>query len=259
MGAEGIDVNRKTYIDNDFYTAGISVKDPQTKGENNMALHAGIDREQSLENRKVLLAALGYTMDELVCAHQTHSNHFQKVSQQDAGKGARTFADAIADTDALYTRDTGLVLSSFAADCVPVTFYHVTEELIGAVHSGWQGTVKELVPHLFAHLISNENCAPEGFRVQIGMALSQEKFEVDKDVYLKFKALGYADPFISFNEATGKYHIDNQLTVKTQLLRAGVPADRITIDRSCTFKSPNGFSYREDKQCGRHMAYIVKK
>ena len=259
MGAEGIDLNRKTYIDNDSYTAGISVKDPLAKGENNMALHAGIDREQSLENRKVLLTALGYTTDELVCAHQTHSKHFQKVSQADAGKGAQTLDDAIADTDALYTRDAGLVLSSFAADCVPVTFYHVTEELIGAVHSGWQGTVKELVPHLFAHLIAKENCTPDGFRVHIGMALSQEKFEVDRDVYAKFNALSYADPFIDFNETTGKYHIDNQLTVKTQLLRAGVPAEHIHIDRSCTFKSPDGFSYREDKQCGRHMAYIVKK
>ncbi|ALS75655.1 laccase [Planococcus rifietoensis] len=259
MGAEGIDVNRKIYIDNDSYIAGMTVKDPQAKGGNNLALHAGTHREHSLENREALLASLGYSIDELVCANQTHSNHFRKVTRADAGKGARILDDAIADTDALYTRDTGLVLSSFAADCVPVTFYHVTEELVGAVHSGWQGTVKELVPHLFAHLIANENCAPEGFHVQIGMALSQEKFEVDEDVYVKFKALGYADPFIDFNEKTGKYHIDNQLTVKTQLERAGIPAEHIDIDRSCTFKSLDGFSYREDRQCGRHMAYIVKK
>ncbi|MDE4086726.1 polyphenol oxidase family protein [Planococcus maritimus] len=252
-------MNRKTYKDNDSYIAGITLKDPQAKGGNNLALHAGTDREHSLENRKSLLASLGYSIDELVCANQTHSNHFQKVSHADAGKGARTLDDAITDTDALYTRDKGLVLSSFAADCVPITFHHVTEELVGAVHSGWQGTVKELVPKLFAHLIANENCAPEGFRVQIGMALSQEKFEVDEDVYVKFKTLGYAGPFIEFNEETGKYHIDNQLTVKTQLERAGIPAEHIDIDRSCTFKSPDGFSYREDRQCGRHMAYIVKQ
>lgn len=259
MEAEGIYVNNKTYIDNDFYTAGITLKDPQTKSENNMALHAGSDREHSLANREALLASAGYPLEELVCANQTHSNHFRQVTREDGGKGARSTEDALPDTDALYTRDSGLMLSSFTADCVPVTFYHVTEDLIGAVHSGWQGTVKELVPRLFAHLTGEERCAPDGFRVQIGMALSQDKFEVDEDVFLKFQALGYADPFIDYNEATGKYHIDNQLTVKTQLERAGVPPEHIAIDRSCTFKSPDGFSYREDKQCGRHMAYIVKK
>ncbi|ANU20746.1 laccase [Planococcus plakortidis] len=252
-------MNRKTYIDTSSYTAGITLKDPQASGHNNLALHAGTGRGHSLENREAMLASIGYTLNDLICANQTHSKHFRKVSHSDAGKGARTVDDAITDTDALYTRDSGLVVSSFAADCVPVMFYHVTEELVGAVHSGWQGTVKELVPHLFAHLIAHEKCEPEGFRVQIGMALSQEKFEVDEDVYMKFKALGYADPFIDFNEETGKYHIDNQLTVKTQLERAGIPAEYIDIDRSCTFKSPDGFSYREDKQCGRHMAYIVKK
>lgn len=259
MGAEGITVNRKTYIDNDSYTAGITIKDPQANDDNNLALHAGNKRKHSLANREALLSSLGYTLDELVCAKQTHSNHFRKVSHADGGKGARTMEDAIQDTDALYTRERGLVLGSFTADCVPVTFNHVSEGLIGAVHSGWQGTVKELVPHLFAHLIANESCAPEGFRVQIGMALSQGKFEVDEDVYVKFKALGYASPFIEFNEETGKYHIDNQLTVKTQLERAGIPAEHIDVDRNCTFKSPDGFSYREDRQCGRHMAYIVKK
>lgn len=252
-------MNRKTYIDNDSYTAGMTIKDLHTDSHNNLALHAGNDRAHSLANREALLSTLGYTIADLVCANQTHSSHFQKVTHADAGKGARTTEGAFLDTDALYTREAGLVLSSFAADCVPVTFYHVTEELVGAVHSGWQGTVKELVPQLFAHLTGSEGCDPAGFRVQIGMALSQEKFEVDEDVYLKFKALGYADPFIEFNEATGKYHIDNQLTVKTQLERAGVLPEHIDIDRSCTYMSPDGFSYREDKQCGRHMAYIVKK
>ncbi|MBT2583319.1 polyphenol oxidase family protein [Planococcus sp. ISL-109] len=252
-------MNRKTYIDNDSYTAGITVKDLHTNSHNNLALHAGSERAHSLANREALLASLGYTLDDLVCANQTHSNHFREVTRADGGKGVRTTEDAIPDTDALYTREAGLVLGSFTADCVPVTFYHVTEGLAGTVHSGWQGTVKELVPRMLVHLTGSEGCAPEGFRVQIGMALSQEKFEVDEDVYLKFKALGYADPFIEFNEATGKYHIDNQLTVKTQLERAGVLPEYIEIDRSCTYMSPDGFSYREDKQCGRHMAYIVKK
>lgn len=92
----------------------------------------------------------------------------------------------------------------------------------------------------------------------IGPALSQDKFEVDHDVYDKFHVLGYAEPWISFNAKTGKYHIDNQKVVKTQCELAGIPTANITINPICTFQSDDGFSYRQDKQAGRHMAFICR-
>ena len=112
---------------------------------------------------------------------------------------------------------------------------------------------------VFEHLTQVEHCNPSDFHVQIGAALSQEKFEVDEDVYVKFKDLGYADDFIYYNDQTHKYHIDNQQTVKKQCELAGIPADQITIDPTCTYVSPDGFSYREDKQSGRHLSFIMKK
>ena len=166
---------------------------------------------------------------------------------------------AIADTDALYTYEPNLLLCSFTADCVPVIFYNEVNGLIGVIHSGWQGTVKEITSKLFEHLIQDEQCNPSDFHVQIGAALSQEKFEVDEDVYVKFKDLGYADDFMYYNDKTNKYHIDNQQTVKKQCELAGIPAEQITIDQTCTYLNPDGFSYRQDKQSGRHLSFIMKK
>lgn len=127
------------------------------------------------------------------------------------------------------------------------------------IHSGWQGTVKEITLKLFKHLKQMEGCHPGDFHVQLGAALSQEKFEVDEDVYVKFKDLGYADDFIYYNSQTGKYHIDNQLTVKKQCELAGIPADQIKIDQTCTYLSPDGFSYRQNKKCGRHLTFVMRK
>lgn len=62
-----------------------------------------------------------------------------------------------------------------------------------------------------------------------------------------------------YNDDTDKYHIDNQLTVKMQCKLAGIPAERIRIDWTCTYVDPDGFSYREDKRCGRHLGFVVKK
>lgn len=235
------------------------MKDAAAPESNNMALHACSNPELILGNRRKLADSLETDLGNFVCANQTHSANFYRVEAVDKERGAFAQNTAIPETDALYTYEPGIFLTSFAADCVPIVFYHEAAGLIGAVHSGWQGTTKEISLKLFKHLVETKNCPPEGFHIQIGAALSQEKFEVDEDVYSKFKALGYAEDFMYFNEATGKYHIDNQGIVKKQIELAGVPPERISIDRTCTFESPEGFSYRQDKKSGRHMGFIMKK
>ncbi|GEN83554.1 laccase domain protein YlmD [Sporosarcina luteola] len=249
----------KLYMDNDQFIAGTTLRDETAAEHNNMAFHACEQPESVLENRAQLAISLGCRPQDFVCASQTHSANFQKVTLADKGRGAEIGATAIPDTDALYTLEPQIVLSSFTADCVPVIFWNEVNGLIGVIHSGWQGTVKEITLKVFEHLKSAEGCIPTDFRVQLGMALSQEKFEVDEDVYLKFNALGYAHEFMYFNSETGKYHIDNQKTVKKQLKLAGIPEDQITIDRTCTFLNPDGFSYRQDKKAGRHLSFIMMK
>ena len=249
----------KIYVNDDQLIAGMTMKDSKALEQGNMALHICVNSEHILENRKKLASSLSSEIDNFICANQTHSANFYRVTLKDKGRGARTMDSAIPDTDALYTFESNIILSSFTADCVPVIFYNKVNGLIGVIHSGWQGTIKEVTPKLFSHLKQIENCNPNDFHVQIGAALSQEKFEVDADVYRKFNNLGYADEFMYYKESTNKYHIDNQLTVKKQCELAGIPSDQITIDPTCTFISPDGFSYREDKQAGRHLSFIMRK
>ena len=247
------------YVNDENFVAGMTMKDAAELENNNMALHVCENSAHVVENRKKLAASLHCELNDFVCAQQTHSANFHQVTLADKGRGADRMESAIPDTDALYTYEPNLVVCSFTADCVPVIFYNEVEGLVGVIHSGWQGTVKEITLKLFEHLAQVEQCDPTDFHVQIGPALSQEKFEVDADVYVKFKDLGYADDFIDFNDQTHKYHIDNQLTVKKQCELAGIPAEQIVIDRTCTYNSPDGFSYRQDKQSGRHLCYILRK
>ena len=249
----------KIYLNNEKFIAGMTMKDVTELESNNMALHACQSPDNIVKNRNKLASYLDSELDTFVCANQTHSSNFHRVTLDDRGRGADRVDTAIADTDALYTYEPDLLLCSFAADCVPVIFHNEVDGLVGVIHSGWQGTIKEISLKLFEHLTRVEHCNPNDLHVQIGAALSQEKFEVDEDVYRKFKELGYADDFMYYNEQTRKYHIDNQLTVKKQCELAGIPSERITIDRTCTYVSPNGFSYRQDKKVGRHLSFIMKK
>lgn len=249
----------KMYINNEKLLAGITMKDAGEPEYNNMALHACEVPSHVIDNRKKLATSLKCELDNFVCSNQTHSSNFHHVTLGDKGRGSKRMDDAIADTDALYTYEPNLLLCSFSADCVPVIFHNEVTGLIGVIHSGWQGTVKEISLKVFEHLIQVEKCSPSDIYIQIGAALSQEKFEVDEDVYVKFKQLGYADDFIYFNEQTHKYHIDNQQTVKKQCELAGIPRNQIKIDQTCTYFSPDGFSYRHDKKSGRHLNFIMKK
>ncbi|MFS0575756.1 peptidoglycan editing factor PgeF [Sporosarcina sp. 179-K 3D1 HS] len=249
----------KRYVDNDKFIAGMTLKDITEPEQHNMALHACENTNAVIENRKSLAVSLGCALEDLICANQTHSSNVQKVTLTDKGRGADRLDTAIPDTDSLYTLEPNLVLCSFTADCVPVIFYNEAKGLVGVIHSGWQGTVQEITRKVFAHLQQTEQCDPMDFHVQIGSALSQERFEVDQDVYDKFKDIGYADEFMYYNESTRKYHIDNQLTVKKQCELAGISSEQIIIDRTCTYDSPSGFSYRQDKQCGRHLSFIMRK
>ena len=255
----GDKMKTKLYINDDNFIAGITLKDETAPEQNNMALHICLKPEDVLTNRKRLTASLETDLKQLVCGNQTHSDNFYKVTKEDIGRGSASLDTAIPNTDAFYTFEPNIILTSFTADCVPVLFYNKKKELVGAVHSGWQGTVKEITTKLFQHLIQVENCNAADFFVFIGPALSQEKFEVDEDVYTKFKDLSYADEFMYFNEETNKYHIDNQLTVKRQCELIGIPSDNISIDHTCTFLSEEGFSYREDRKAGRHVSFIMRK
>lgn len=250
----------KLYVDHEKVLAGITLKtdDEQTE-RNNMALHSCNKEKTVVQNRKRLAQLLNSSLEDFVCANQTHSANFYEVTKKDRGLGARTQSNAIANTDALYTTESGIVLAAFTADCVPLFFYDEATEIVGVIHSGWKGTVQEITKKTLMHVSESKGLSMDKFRIIIGMALSQRRFEVDEDVFIQFQQLGYADSFITFNEKTNKYHIDNQLVIKQQCEDLGIPTEHISIDRTCTFDSDAGFSYREDREAGRHLAFITKK
>lgn len=249
----------KIYLDNDQFIAGTTLKDTEFPEQNNMALHVCEDSMNIIKNRQRLASTLNCGINDFVCANQTHSANVHQVAVADKGRGAQNTDDAIADTDALYTFESNILLSTFTADCVPVIFYNEADDLTGVIHSGWQGTVKEITLKVFQQIVQKKQIDPKNIKVILGPALSQEKFEVDSDVYEKFLALGYANDCMYFNKETNKYHIDNQRTVKKQCELAGIPSGNITIDQTCTFKSEEGFSYRQDKKTGRHLSFIIRK
>ena len=241
-------------------TAGTTLKDPNQALNGNLALHTGEDASLVIANRQTLADALQVDADQFVFANQTHSKKAYQVKADDQGRGTKTTDDAIDDVDALFTYEPNIVIGVFTADCVPVLFYDEDTGLIGAIHSGWKGTVQDVVSATFAKIKRKHPDIYMGnMKAILGPSIAQDSFEVDKDVADQFTALGYADDFIQWDARRGKYLINNQATIAEQLKRVGFLPENIQLSDQDTLKMTDGFSYRLDKTPGRHFNFITRK
>lgn len=247
--------------DNPLYIAGTTLKVEAQPESFNMALHATNNPDAVKINRKRFAKDLNIDLEKCVFAKQTHSDHIHKVTLEDAGKGVFDYETAIDDTDALYTKEKGICLGVFHADCVPVLMADPISGIIVAIHAGWQGTVKEITGKTIAYLKEHENVNPENLKVYIGASICQNNFEVGMDVIDKVKAMSFdTSSCYYFNETTQKGYVDNKKLNQMQCLNEGVLLNNITMDKNCTYSNTeNFFSYRKDATCGRHMSFIMLK
>lgn len=245
---------------NHEYLAGTTLRNPDKEEYNNLALHCTKDKNAVLSNRKRLAEKLHVPMSQFVFANQTHSDHIVKITKEDAGKGAFDTSDAIADCDALYTRESNLLIGVFTADCVPILLYDPIEKLIGAIHSGWMGTTKQITAKTLDRLIQEEGCKPQNIHAFIGASIAYYSFEVGMEVVDQIKKLPFdCSAYITYKE-NNKAFVDNQGLNYQMLINAGVLKEHITIDKNDTFaENESFFSYRRDKACGRHLSFIVRK
>lgn len=240
--------------------AGTTLKDIEQKENNNMALHTKGNLLDIVNNRRNLCLDLETDLDHCVFSQQTHSDHIHCVTKEDLGKGSQSYDTAIADCDALYTRESDILIGVFHADCVPVLLYDPFENIIAAIHSGWQGTVKEITRKTLQHLMDHEHVDPANVRAYIGPAIGYRSFEVGKDVYEQVEQMSFdTSGYITYlpNE---KALVNNRGLNIRMLLDLGVLMENITINKSDTFVSNDAlFSYRRDHECGRHLSYIIRK
>ena len=240
--------------------AGTTLRDETIHEQNNMALHVGGNLDLIVENRKQLSEQLDMDIQQWVFSRQTHSDHIYEVTKEDMGKGSIDASTAIQDCDALYTKEANIGIGVFHADCVALLLYDPATNIICAIHSGWQGTIKEITRKTMEHLIEKEGVNPANVKAYIGPAIAFHSFEVGNDVVEKVKAMSFdTSPFIVYRNEEKSY-VDNKGLNAQMLLHAGVLKENIRINPNDTFmKNDAFFSYRRDPQCGRHLSYIVRK
>lgn len=225
----------------------------------NMAFYVNDVNDDVLANRQRVAKELNIPLSQWVFPKLTHSDHIHKVTHLDGGKGAFSEEGSLFDVDSIYTFENDLVLSVFSADCIPILYYNESDHVIGAIHSGWAGTVKEIVRKTFEHLIVNESCDPSAFTIFIGPSIKTEAFEVKDDVISKVKTMTF-DTSTYIKEQNDRYYLDLVGINVQMLVDLQIPKEQIHISPECTFtQSNNFFSYRASPTTGRHASLIVQR
>ncbi len=157
------------------------------------------------------------------------------------------------DADAAYTWEPGLELSAYSADCIPLLFY--SPNVVAAVHSGWRGTMKGVVPALLERIGREKT----DLRVVIGPCIGGCCFEVREDFITAMKENHH--PIEKYLDKRGDsiYCRLPELLIETQLKE--IPKDRIdTTALRCTVCSqPRLPSFRRNKSTDPQIRAWIRR
>lgn len=185
----------------------------------------------------------------LISGHQTHSDNIKFINNLEINH--------FENTDGLLSNNKNAALLVKFADCLPIFLYDEKNDIFGAIHSGWQGTYKEITIKAIKNLLKNTDISK--INILLGVGISCKNYEVQEDFYLKFKAK-FPKNIIdsSFQKIDEKIFFDNQLFNYLALKEIGISDDKIFTNDFCTFDD-NFHSYRRDKEfSGRNGAIIFK-
>jgi hypothetical protein len=216
----------------------------------NLALHVGDEEAAVLENRRRALSVLDSDLGALVCANQIHGTRAAVVGSAERGRGSITIGDAIADSDALVTREPGIVLGVLVADCAPIVLFDAEGGVLGCAHAGWRGALGGVIEATVAAM-GALGAEPGRMTAGIGPAISEASYEVGADVVAAATDhLGDAGPFVR-PARPDHWWFDLRGAAHSILIRAGLDRERISVAPIDTGAKGPFFSARAEGRCGR--------
>jgi len=214
----------------------------------------------SLPYRKIMAEHTDFSADgfylckaKLVIAEQTHSCNVHVCSEEDSGAGFDTHKQ-IPDCDAMLTNLENQFLLVRTADCTPILLYDESNRVVGAVHSGREGTRKNIAGITVRKMVSDFGSNPAGIRVWIGAGVCPKHYPVDEKTGSDFESACQKQGIDTKNFDI--FHPDIQEVIRQQLVMSGIKIERISRVNACTYESDNYFSFRKDSTKNRQVNII---
>ncbi len=218
----------------------------------NLGYHVGDDPAAVAENRSRLCSSL--EVPQLTVADQQHRDRVAVIDGALAGAGHASVEDSLGRlpaTDAMVTDLPGVALTIMVADCAPVVFYDPRGAL-GVAHVGRGGAVLDVVGATVATMKDRFGTDPTDLRVGVGPCINRSRYEIGGSA-LEDTRRSFPDPGLFDETSPGHACFDLAAAVTRRLEAAGIASNQIEVARVDTYGSPDFFSDRAVRPCGRFM------
>ena len=206
----------------------------------NLGMHVEDGHNSVLKNRERLFRYLKLPA-EPVWLNQVHGNNIIQIDSEITDKTA----------DGSYSREENKVCVVMTADCLPLLLCDNEGKQIAAIHIGWRGLSKNIIPVA----LEKFTCAHDKLISWLGPCIGADHYEIDTTVYDATKKIfaGAEECFIE--TCTGHWLMDLKQLVSKQLITLGV--GHIYTSSYCTFSDQTRFfSHRRDGTTGRIASLI---
>jgi YfiH family protein len=195
------------------------------------------DPENIRVNRERALKAAGMNFSNVARMNQVHGTDVCVAKE-----GSQT-------CDALVSNEAGIVLAVGAADCYPILFHDPVNNVVGAAHAGWKGTLGK-IPANTINAMCELGADRKEIRAAIGPGICRNNYEVSEEVIALFMQSGFPESIHS-----GRMLDLLEANIFT-LRNSGVASENIWALNRCTTED-DFFSYRRDNgKTGRMWACI---
>jgi polyphenol oxidase len=215
---------------------------------------AGHDEQALAANVRAAAGALGVLAERLYVVTQVHGRDTTTLRGDEAREEVLE-----RKADVVLSRATGVACGVKIADCVPVLVADRESGAVAAIHSGWQGTVANVVEAGITAL-RREGGKRGDLLAAIGPHIEVCCFEVGDDVAHKLAASVPGTDVIDHRPGL-RPHVDLRKIVRAQLLALGLANESIDDVPGCTkCDAARFFSFRRDRESsGRLLSAIVAR
>ncbi len=227
-------------------------------GSFNLASHVGDEPSAVQRNREILAQSLNSLAQSKLAyqwLNQVHGVEVAKLSKA---------IDSALTADGVTTKSIYQVCTVLTADCLPILICDRTGSQVAAVHAGWRGLAAGIV----TNAVSNFHSPAKDLLCYLGPAISQDAFQVGKEVKLAFARAQKQRAFSSETDVAfklderssvendqKKYFADLYALARLELMGLGVK--QIYGGDNCTFSESDLFySYRRNAKTGRMASGI---
>lgn len=142
----------------------------------NLGGTVGDSDEIVIKNKRLIFQTIERPVESIFDVWQVHSADIVTSDQP------RDVSIPYIKADGIITDKKEITLLMRFADCVPVLLYDPGKKVVGLVHAGWQGTIKEVAKFAIQKMYEHYQCNPEDIKAGIGPSIGPDHFEVGSEV-----------------------------------------------------------------------------